>query len=150
MPRDEFSEATKAAAFLRAGGRCEIGRIPHMPSIGCGCKLMPGRFTYEHIIADYFEGGNAAENCAVLCDDCAGKKTAEYDRPAIDKSKRIVKRTRCWRYPECGCIIEGNGTCVRTIRRRDASQAQPVKRGGFQTNKGGPFKRKLRGGIERR
>lgn len=76
--RQEFPKRVKIAAWNRCGGRCE----------GCGAKLFPGHFAYDHRIADGLGGEPTAENCQVLCDNCHGAKTARDDVPAIAKAKR--------------------------------------------------------------
>lgn len=81
MPRlraDEFAPKTKAARFLRSGGRCET----------CGVKLRPGNIEYDHCIPVALGGNNGFENCRCLCRNCHGAKTAGHDVPAIAKAKR--------------------------------------------------------------
>lgn len=48
MSRREFSKRVMRDAFLRAGGRCE--------GDGCGARLTPGKFAYDHIIPDALGG----------------------------------------------------------------------------------------------
>lgn len=80
--RREFSAKIKLAAFERASGNCE----------GCGCRLTPGRFAYDHRIPDAMGGEPTLDNCQVLCSGCHGVKTAKGDVPTIAKSVRIRKR----------------------------------------------------------
>jgi 5-methylcytosine-specific restriction protein A len=77
--RTEFSSKVRVAAFQRSGGFCEK----------CTAKLWPGKFAYDHIIPDQFGGEATLENCAVLCTNCHGEKTAKADIPAIAKSTRV-------------------------------------------------------------
>lgn len=76
--RREFSKAVRLAAWDRCAGRCE----------GCGAKLFPGHFQFDHVIADGLGGEPTVENCRVLCSACHGEKTARVDVPAIAKAKR--------------------------------------------------------------
>lgn len=75
--RQEFSRKVKAAAFLRSGGNCEI----------CTAKLMPGKFRYDHGLADAFGGEPTLENCVVQCLTCDAPKTAN-DIRMIRKADR--------------------------------------------------------------
>jgi hypothetical protein len=52
--RREFSKQVKRDAFVRAAGLCE--------GANCGAKLMPGKFHYDHDIAD---GLGASLNCGI-------------------------------------------------------------------------------------
>lgn len=79
MPRKEFPARVKAEAFERARGRCE----------GCGERLAPNGFHYDHNVPDALGGLPTAENCVVLCIPCHNEKTRGRDVPAIAKSKRI-------------------------------------------------------------
>lgn len=83
--RREFSDKTKAQAFIRAGGKCEIP--------WCDVKLQPGRFTYDHRIPDWMGGEPILENCQVICRECDRAKTRK-DAGDRAKSKRIIKRER--------------------------------------------------------
>lgn len=65
--RQEFSRKVMAAAFQRAGGKCET----------CGAHLRPGKFQYDHILPDVLGGEPALENCRVLCTPCHAGKTAD-------------------------------------------------------------------------
>jgi len=65
--RTEFTAKTKLQAFQRANGTCE--------SAGCGAKLTPGKFTYDHRIPDQLGGDNSLENCQVICSVCDKEKT---------------------------------------------------------------------------
>ncbi len=78
MTRREFPAKVRAAAFERSGGCCER----------CTAKLMPGRFAYDHIIADSIGGEPTLDNCAVLCSGCHSEKTAKLDAPRAAKTKR--------------------------------------------------------------
>jgi 5-methylcytosine-specific restriction protein A len=80
-PRTEFTRKIRRLAWDRCGGRCE----------GCGSSLQPGRFTYDHRIADWLGGDNSLENCNVLGFCCDKPKTAN-DQGVIAKVKRIRDR----------------------------------------------------------
>jgi 5-methylcytosine-specific restriction protein A len=82
VAREEFSRKTKLEAFTRCGGRCE----------GCGARLRPGHFDYDHDKPSAFGGDASIANCRVLCSGCHGTKTFTQDIPRIAKSNRIRKR----------------------------------------------------------
>lgn len=82
--RKEFPAKVKAAAFTRARGFCE-GK-------NCGATLTPGKFHYDHDIADDLGGEPTLENCVVLCTPCHKAKTAQHDMPLIAKGRRIRRR----------------------------------------------------------
>lgn len=79
--RQEFTKATKLAAFGRAQGRCEL----------CTARLFPGNTEYHHRKECAFEGGATLENCAAICRTChssiTGKRAA-----VIAKSNRVRNR----------------------------------------------------------
>lgn len=77
--RQEFPRSVKAAAFLRANGRCE----------DCTARLVPGKFQYDHDLADGLGGLPTLENCTVRCTACHSVKTAKGDVPRIAKMKRV-------------------------------------------------------------
>lgn len=78
MPqRREFSRKTKAKAFERAGGNCEV----------CGSRLSVGKFRYDHILPDVLGGEPTLENCKVQCLACDAPKTAA-DIARIRKADR--------------------------------------------------------------
>lgn len=83
MNRREFPAKIRLAAFERAGGICE--------KLGCNGQLRPGRFTYDHIIPDYFGGDPTLENCQVICEACNRDKTNK-DASDIGRSRRLRKR----------------------------------------------------------
>jgi 5-methylcytosine-specific restriction protein A len=75
--RTEFTRKVKAAAALRAGGKCE----------GCTARLI-GAFHFDHIIPDGVGGPATLENCQVLCRACHDVKTRKADVPRVAKMKR--------------------------------------------------------------
>ena len=75
--RREFSRKTKAQAFARAAGNCEV----------CTARLMPGKFRYDHILPDVLGGEPTLENCKVQCLACDKPKTAD-DIGRIRKADR--------------------------------------------------------------
>lgn len=77
--RREFSTKVRVAAFQRAKGRCE----------SCTAPLFPGKFEYDHRLADAFGGEPTLENCEVICKACHDLKTFTSDIPAIAKSNRV-------------------------------------------------------------
>lgn len=86
--RNEFTAKTKALAFQRAGGFCE-GRF--ITGERCGARLTPGRFHYDHVIADGLSHDNSLDNCACLCLPCHSDKTPG-DVKVIAKAKRLERR----------------------------------------------------------
>lgn len=78
MSRREFPAKVRVAAYKRCNGHCEK----------CTAPLSPGKFSYDHIVADALGGEPVLENCQVLCDACHGIKTAEHDTPRAAKQKR--------------------------------------------------------------
>lgn len=80
--KDEFSKATKLAAWQRSKGRCECG---------CGVKIIPGDGPeYDHRIEVALGGDNTVENCVVMRKRCHDAKTRKR-RPAIDKTRRTIE-----------------------------------------------------------
>lgn len=77
MTRSEFTRKTKAQAFERAGGKCEV----------CTARLVPGKFRYDHILPDALGGEPTLDNCKVQCLACDAPKTA-------DDVRRIRKADR--------------------------------------------------------
>ena len=77
--RREFPKSVKVAAFERAKGKCE----------DCSAPLYPGKFQYDHDLADGLGGEPTLENCKVRCTNCHGPKTTQHDIPAIAKAKRM-------------------------------------------------------------
>ena len=75
--RREFSRKTRAQAFERSKGCCEV----------CGARLMPGKFRYDHILPDALGGEPTLENCKVQCVSCDTPKTAA-DVTRISKADR--------------------------------------------------------------
>lgn len=87
----------------------------------CGMRLRSGGYHYDHIVPTWLSGDNSLENCAVTCLACHKHKTGKRDVPMIAKAKRV----------------------------RDREQG--IKsRSSFQTNRDGPFKAKIGGGVVRR
>lgn len=79
MSRQEFTEKTKAQAFLNCKGLCQ----------GCGVKLTSATgIQYDHSTACGIGGDNSLSNCSVLCRNCHGAKTCRDDVPRIAKAKR--------------------------------------------------------------
>ena len=79
--RAEFSQATKVAAMLRAGGICECG---------CGLKII-GTAEYDHAIPAAIGGSNDLSNCVVLDPKCHRRKS---QGKGIDGNPEIVRTKR--------------------------------------------------------
>ncbi len=109
MARREFPARVKVAAFERAHGCCEM----------CGAVLRPGRFAYDHRIADGLNGEPTLENCVVACDPCHGRKTALHDVPAIAKAKRLEARRLNADTPSRNPLPGGRSSNIR--KRMDGS-----------------------------
>jgi 5-methylcytosine-specific restriction enzyme A len=74
-----FSEATKQAAFTRAGGQCECRRLScnvHA-TMRCTTKLTAGRWHAHHVTAVASGGSDSLSNCQALCIPCH-EKTQTY------------------------------------------------------------------------
>jgi len=74
-----FSEATKNAAFIRAGGQCECVRMTctvHR-SYRCTTNLVAGRWHAHHKVAAAIGGTDTLSNCEALCIPCH-EQTATY------------------------------------------------------------------------
>lgn len=100
MTRREFSRSVKLAAFKRADGRCEE----------CTAYLVPGRFEYDHDLADGLGGEPTLENCIVRCDSCHVRKTASEDVPRMAKADRARRK-----------IMDGEKRTTRPIPGSKAS-----------------------------
>ena len=80
--RDEFTKATKSAAWERCGGFCE-----------CGCaQRIVGTPEYHHNVHAAIGGSNSLDNCVVLSSKCHKLRTAKLDIPQIAKTKRIAAK----------------------------------------------------------
>ena len=79
--RKEFSKAVKVRRFDYCEGKCE----------GCGAKLRPGQFDYDHDLEDVEGGDNSFENCRVICKTCHKAKNKER-APHLAKSRRLEEK----------------------------------------------------------
>ena len=79
--RKEFSKATKARRFEHCEGLCEM----------CGAKLHVPQFDYHHACEDMLDGGNAFENCRVICKTCHKVQTKSR-APVLAKVKRVFEK----------------------------------------------------------
>ena len=77
MSRQEFSKATKLAAFQACDGHCQK----------CTARLVVGRIEYHHDKECAFGGQATLENCIVLCRGCHAEITGER-AAVIAKSNR--------------------------------------------------------------
>jgi len=89
--RTEFSKRTKHDAFERSEGLCE-GILASGER--CNANLKHKRFHFDHVIPDGIGGDTSLQNCAVLCVECHGEKTAKIDIPIIAKAKRNFDKYR--------------------------------------------------------
>lgn len=91
--RREFSKQTKKDALRRSGGFCEGSGEGYGLAAGkrCNAPLSFG-VEFDHIIADSIGGDATLENCAAVCRDCHGFKTAKIDTPRAAKVKRIADK----------------------------------------------------------
>lgn len=81
--RDEFTRATKSAAWARCKGCCEE----------CGKQIRSGNGPeYDHIVEAWLGGSADLDNCAVLCSHCHSLKTATLSIPQIAKTKRVLAK----------------------------------------------------------
>jgi 5-methylcytosine-specific restriction endonuclease McrA len=73
-----FSEATKQAAFTRAGGQCECRRqaCTEHTTVRCQTKLT-GQWHAHHVTAEASGGSDSLSNCQALCIPCH-KQTPTY------------------------------------------------------------------------
>lgn len=77
MARQEFSRKTRAAAYLRCKGLCEV----------CGARLKSGEAEYDHVLPCALGGKAEITNCSVKCRVCHTEKTAA-DIQRIRKADR--------------------------------------------------------------
>jgi 5-methylcytosine-specific restriction protein A len=87
MTRLEFSQATRKAAWKRAGGYCECGcQRPFDLSHPKGCP------DYHHRIEAFLGGDNSLDNCMCIRRDCHAAITATESAPKAAKVRREDKR----------------------------------------------------------
>jgi len=113
-----------AKLALKQEGRCA----------NCGVKLnfdKPRMIVDEHLTPLFSLGSNDLENRALWCVDCAKAKTSNESG---DRAK----------------VRRHTGQTTSQYSRRKARGGSSIQGRGFQTNKDGPFKQKIGGGIERR
>jgi hypothetical protein len=67
-----FNQATKDAAFTRAGGQCECSRMSCTvhKTYRCITKLTAGRWHAHHRTAVASGGDDTLSNCEALCIPC--------------------------------------------------------------------------------
>jgi len=75
--RGHLSTRRKLAIWEREKGVCMM----------CGCRLLPGKFIYEHVRALELGGEDTDENIRLTCLPCAGEKTRDDHRRGA-KAKR--------------------------------------------------------------
>ena len=79
--RKEFPRKVKAAALLRADGKCE----------GCGAAIKPPKLHYDHVLPCALGGEATLDNCQVLCVPCHVEKTGD-DVRRVRKADRMRDR----------------------------------------------------------
>ena len=84
--RQNFTPKTKDAEFKAAKGRCRIADCKKPLN-----RMGPGAAQFHHIIPTAVGGTNELKNCLMLCPDCHARNTKTVDRPALDKTRRILK-----------------------------------------------------------
>jgi 5-methylcytosine-specific restriction protein A len=80
--RQEFSKATKEAAWARAAGHCEY----------CSQPFGQRRPTYQHHLPCGLGGNNSLENCRCICPPCDRLVTSTEDLPRIVKAKALEEK----------------------------------------------------------
>ena len=93
-----FTQKTKIEAWMRDKGRC---RGVKQNNYTCGVKLKSMQEAeFDHIEAQYLDGGNTLDNCATLCIPCHrlktnGSKATTYgsDKHESAKVKRLKGET---------------------------------------------------------
>ena len=74
-----FSQATKEAAWRRAGGRCECRRRTCSHHVGRCNAVLRGGWHAHHRVAVASGGSDALSNCEALCVRCH-RNTQTYGR----------------------------------------------------------------------
>lgn len=85
--RQNFTPAVKDAEFKAAKGRCRIADCKKPLN-----RMGPGAAQFHHIVPTAVGGTNELKNCLMLCPDCHARNTKTVDRPALDKTRRILKK----------------------------------------------------------
>ena len=80
--RREFPAKVKLAAWQQAKVHCTR----------CTARLYPGKYRYNHRIPDSLGGEPTLDNCELLCLACDSEQTYSIDIPAINKSKRVIRK----------------------------------------------------------
>lgn len=93
--RQEFTKATKRAALLRSGLKCEaIGLMYGLEEgVRCNCTLSMG-VQYDHELACSNGGDNSLENCKSVCLKCHSIKSRLFDTPRAAKIKRVSDKAK--------------------------------------------------------
>lgn len=110
-PRRSITKSQRAAAFLRAGGRCEK------------CRVKPDLYEVDHRIPRARGGIHAPENWQILCVPCHKIKTKQ-DVSDIAKENRIIDR-------------ELNGPKTSRLRSRGFDKTKTRKFNGTVAKRGG-------------
>lgn len=115
-----FSADVKRAAIRRSEGQCEaVGKVYGLQAgRRCQNQLSAG-VEFDHYPIRVADGGtNSLDNCVAVCRTCHRFKTRTFDLPNLAKSKRLLRRP---------------------------NEKRQVR--GFETNRLGPYKRRLSGQI---
>lgn len=83
--RQNFTPKTKDREYKEAKGRCRECQQPLK-------RKGPGAAQFDHIVPTAVGGTNEVKNCLMLCVPCHAAKTKKRDRPALDKTRRILKK----------------------------------------------------------
>lgn len=121
--RKEFPQSVKAKAFERSGGNCE----------GCGEKLFPGKFQYDHTNPDASGGTPTLDNCKVLCS--GGSDSCHFVKTYGTKSTKLGS--------DVYEIAKG-----KRIAKKQADPKKSKHNWGARPLGGGKFKKKLNGKVE--
>jgi 5-methylcytosine-specific restriction enzyme A len=121
MTRREFTRKTKAQAFARSAGNCEV----------CGVRLSVGKFRYDHRLPDALGGEPTLENCVVQCDACDKPKTADDVRRIRKADRQRDRHTGALAKPSS---IRSAGFAPRPAQRKASAplMKQLPPRRGFQ------------------
>ena len=89
MSRREFNKPVKREALRRSGMLCEAIGAVYGLATGKRCNAPLGYgVRFDHVVADAIGGEPTLENCAAVCTDCHGFKTAKHDTPRAAKVKQ--------------------------------------------------------------
>lgn len=119
MKRIEFSAKVRDKAADRAGGKCQLCKLPF-----AGKKMH-----FDHILPLALNGDSTLSNCQVLCEPCHKEKTAKEDVPRIRKADRSRRAARGIKN-ETAPKIKSPGFALKPQKpgKIDKSKLQPLPR----------------------